>query len=472
MTIFRKLFATYLLVVMLTLLISGSFAGYLAWLAAGRTQVQQLETYGYEMAAQLDEKEWGAKELAAVQATADSLDRSETAYVFLIDRDGVIRLASKSLSDQVGRTVPMEEHRGAARGRPSIRWMRPRADGDGDPMRGAAITMPIFRGGTVSGTLVLRPVLAPLQRIRYTLVQFMLNGALASAGVLALVSWVLSRRLARPIEDVSKAVRRVAQGDFSSRVAWRSSDEVGRLASAFNHMAQELESLETARKELIGNVSHELKGPLARVSGYLEAIHDGVGGEAARQQHFEIVRREVARLTRLVNDLLDYSRLEVGRLKLHVFPVDLAPTLHRATQVFHGSASDAGIELVVAIPGSLPIVECEPERIEQVLANLLENAFAFTPRGGRVSAAAGEADGCLVVTVTDTGPGIPPEELGRIFDRFYKLDPARTPDRRGFGLGLTIVRQLVELHGGEVFAASEMGKGSQFGFRLPLATPG
>ncbi|HYF94600.1 MAG TPA: HAMP domain-containing sensor histidine kinase [Symbiobacteriaceae bacterium] len=471
MTIFRKLFSAYLLVVLLALLIGGGFAGYLAWEAAGRSWVQQLEGYGREIASRLEDKAWGTAELAEVQSTADTLDRSETAHVFLIDREGVVRWASRSVANQVGTRMPVEEQRWAGRTRPGQPWMRPRPDGEHDPTRGASIAVPVLRDGQVAGTVLLKPALAPVQRIRNTLFRFVLYGSLASASVLALVSLLLSRRLARPIQEVSAAARRVAQGDFTSRVAWRSNDELGRLVSAFNHMAGELESLETARKELIANVSHELKGPLARVSGYLEAINDGAGGEAAREQHFEIVRREVNRLTRLVNDLLDYSRLEVGRLKLHPFPCDLAPTLHKAIQVFRGPAAGGGVELITAIPAPLPIVECEPERIEQVLVNLLENAFGFTPRGGRVTVATREGEGFLEVTVSDTGPGIPPEELDRIFERFYKLDPARTPDRRGFGLGLTIVRQLVELHGGQVFATSEVGKGSQFGFRLPFATP-
>ncbi|HWI64662.1 MAG TPA: HAMP domain-containing sensor histidine kinase [Symbiobacteriaceae bacterium] len=471
MTIFKKLFATYVLVTLLAVVVSGGFASYLAWQSAGNSQMSHLEAYGRDLAALLEDKEWGAKELAAVQSTAETLDRSDTAHVLLVDRNGVVQWASKSVAKQVGTTIPTEEQRAAQRGRPDMRWMRPRPDEDGDRTRMPSIAVPVFRNKEVAGTIVLRPALAPIQRIRYTLMRFTLYGSLGVALVLALISYLLSRRLARPLEQVSAAARRVGQGDFSSRVTWQSNDEVGKLAESFNQMAGELELLEMARKELIANVSHELKGPLARVSGYLEAIKDGAGGESARAQHFEIVRREVGRLTRLVNDLLDYSRLEVGRLKLHPFPCDLAPTLHKAVQVFQGMAAQSGVELAEEIPGALPIVECEPERIEQVLVNLLENALSFTPRGGRVSVATSESEGWLELTVTDTGPGIPPEELGRIFDRFYKLDPARTPDRRGFGLGLTIVRQLVELHGGEVFATSEIGKGSCFGFRLPLATP-
>jgi signal transduction histidine kinase len=467
MTIFRKLFATYLLVVLLALVISGGFAGYLVWQAGAQTEGQQLQAYGRELSALLNDQEWTAETLDSFKATATILDSGEAAHIWLLDRTGATRYTSPSAVEEPLENVPAVEWGRVLSGKVTMVRPRPREDGTG-----LIIAFPVTRRGQVEGAVLLRPAIRAVVKARVTILRFILWGALLSAVLLGAISFYLTQRLARPIEKVSAAVRTVAQGDFSARVQWRSDDEVGRLAAAFNEMAQELDLLESARKELMANVSHELKGPLARISGYLEAVQDGVGGEEARTQHFAIVRREVSRLTRLVNDMLDYSRLEVGRLKLHTFPSDLSPILIRAAQVFVTPAADAGVALTIAIAPMLPIVDAEPERIEQVLVNLLENALAFTPRDGRVTVTAAEVEGALQVEVADTGPGVPPEELERIFDRFYKLDRARTPDRRGFGLGLTIVRQLVELHGGKVYARSAVGEGSVFGFRLPLATPG
>jgi len=465
-SIFRKLFATYLLVVIMALVVSGGFAGYMVWVATGETQFHQLETYARQLASMLNDREWSESELAPFRTAADLLDRGGTAQVWLLDADGVVRYASGSARGDVGRRPPADgTDPGSERpSGPISRVIRPRPEGVFP-----ASTAPVMRDGQVVGTVEIRPGFTRVRYIRAMINRFILVASLVAAGLLAVVSYVFSQKLARPIARVSAGVRRVARGDFSSRVAWTSGDEVGQLAAAFNDMAAQLELLESNRKELLANVSHELKGPLARVAGYLEAIQDGVGGAEARAQHFGIVRREVGRLTRLVNDLLDYSRLEVGKLKLHPFACDLTPTLHRAAQVFVAPAEAAGVVLRVEMPPVVPIVEAEPERIEQVLANLLENALSFTPRGGTITVAAREVDGKLEVTVADTGPGMPAEELGRVFDRFYKMDPARTPGRRGFGLGLTIVRQLVELHGGTVLAESAPEEGSKFGFRLPLA---
>ena len=463
MTIFRKLFATYLMVVVLALVVSGGFAGYMVWKAAGETQFHQMETYGQQLAAMLQDQPWDGPGLAEFQSTAEFLDRGGTAHIWLLDASGLVQFASSGVKADVGQRKPVER-RFSFPGRPGVAWTQPHPTAFGP-----SALVPVIENGEAVGTVVLRPGFSRVRQARNTITRFIAVGSLVAALLLGIVSFILSQRLARPVEKVSAAVRQVARGDFSSRVDWRSEDEVGRLAEAFNHMAGQLELLESNRKELMATVSHELKGPLARVAGYLEAIEDGLGGQAAREQHFAIVKREVGRLTRLVNDLLDYSRLEVGKLRLHPFPCDLAPCLVRAAQVFAPAAEAQGVVLEIRVPQSLPIVEAEPERIEQVVANLLENALSFTSRGGQVTLVAGEADGALEVTVADTGPGIPPDELERIFERFYKQDQARTPGRRGFGLGLTIVRQLVELHGGSVMAESEPGKGSVFGFRLPLA---
>lgn len=466
MTLFRKLFFTYLLVAILALVISGGVSGYLVLSAIGRSQSRQLEMYGQQMAAILRDREWTPADLQRVQSTADTLEKGQSAHIWLVDRDGLIQMASETATPAQGGRLTMAEMDEVLAGRSvTVRTrMRP-------PAGGPTLAVPVYRGGEVVGAVLLSQSAAGLRQARAGMLDVILYGTLTAAAVVAAISYYISQRVSRPVAEISQAARRLAQGEFGARVAWRSRDELGGLATAFNEMAAELETLERSRKDLMATVSHELKGPLTRIAGYLEAINDGIGGAEARQQHFAIVRREVGRLTRLVNDLLDVSRLEAGRLKLHPIPCDLAPYLIRAMEVFQASAAAAGVSLVVQIPPILPIVECEPERMEQVLANLVENALAFTPPQGVVKVTAAVEQEWLVVTVTDTGPGIPPEELERVWEQFYKRDRARTPDRRGFGLGLTIVKQLTELQGGQVFAHSTLGEQTCFGLKLPLAQP-
>lgn len=482
MTLFRRLFTTYLLVVVLALVISGAFAGYLVFGAAGKTQLQQLRAYGQEFASLLRDREWTDDNLRQLQSAADSLDRTQGVRTWLVDREGIIRFASSSATPSRGPRVTPQAMQEVLRGKTAIIGFRSRPENRPGPRPevrlesrpehpAPVIAVPVLRGGEVQGGILLSPSQEGLRSTRTSILRFILYGSAASAVVLAGISFYLSQRIARPVAAVSDAVRRVAQGDFSFRVQWESQDEVGRLARAFNEMAADLERLERARRDLIANVSHELKGPLTRISGYLEAINDGIEGPEARKQHFEIVRREAGRLGRLVNDLLDFSRLEAGRLKLHPIPCDPATSLIRAAEVFEAPARAAGVSLVNQIPQVLPIIECEPERVEQALANLLENAVTFTRPGGSVTVTAREGSGFVQVEVQDTGPGIPAEDLELVWERFYKADRARTPDRGGSGLGLAIVKHLIELQGGEVFARSEPGQGSCFGFRFPLAKP-
>lgn len=467
MTLFRKLFVTYLLVAVLALFISSFFAGYIFFQTSGRAELTRMMGIGQQLADVLAANPWSAESLGRFQDAANQVERTQNAHVWLVDTDGVVRAASESAAPGPGSRLGPAGIGKILRD-PDGRVTVERPQGHVRAGRG----VPVVRAGSPVGAVILSPSLEAVPQVRVMIQNYLLYGSLVAAVVVAAISYLLSQRIARPVERVSTAARRVARGDFNSRVEWQSSDEMGRLAVSFNEMTAELERLETARKDLMATVSHELKGPLARISGYLEAIHDGIGGEAARHQHFEVARREVGRLTRLVNDLLDFSRLEAGRLKLYPIPCDLTPHLARAAEAFEAPAGDAGVALELSLPVVLPIVECEPERVEQVAANLLENALAHTPAGGRIRLEARQEGSQLVVQVTDTGPGLPPDELSRVWERFYKADPARTPERgRGFGLGLTIVKQLVELQNGQVFAESQPGRGSAFGFRLPLATP-
>lgn len=485
MRIFHRLFATHLLIAVLALFISSGYAGYKVWSTFRETIQEQLLDYGQVLAALLADRDWNSPEMRQLQETFDAVERGQSAHIWLVDREGLIRMSSSAATTSRGKRVPPETVQEVLKGEPVVLApplypaVRPgprpeHADSRPLPaLRRPTVAVPVVKGGEVQGAVFLVPATPTTRKplLEGEPLLFFLTGAAIAAGIVAAISYYVSQRIARPISLVSQAGRRVARGDFSARVDWNSPDEAGELARGFNEMAAELGRLEAARRDLLAHVSHELKGPLARVSGYMEAIHDGIGGEAGRREHFGIVRQEVGRLTRLVNDLLDVSRLEAGRLKLHPIPCDLSPYLTRALAVFEAPAAGSGVVLEAQIPSVLPVVECEPERVEQVLVNLLQNGLAHTPSGGSVRVRAMVEGRELSVTVTDTGPGIPPEEIPLVWERFHKVDRARTPDRSGSGLGLTIARQLVELQGGRVWVESTVGQGSTFGFQFPIATP-
>jgi signal transduction histidine kinase len=283
-----------------------------------------------------------------------------------------------------------------------------------------------------------------------------------------LIARWFARGMTQPLRDMAAAARAMETGDYSRRIHTRSRDEVGKLAVAFNRMSAELEVLERSRRDLVANVSHELKTPITAIRAHLENLADGV--EQPDRETLQVMLVQTERLGRLVDQLLDLSRLESGEVPLHPETFALAPLVERvASEIAVGRSVD-DIELRDDVSERL-LVHADEERVHQVLFNLVDNAVRFTPPGGTVSVSADLDDDRVVVLVADTGVGIGPEHLPRLFERFYRADPARSrDDGGGTGIGLAIARSIVEGHGGRITAESEPGRGARFTFDLPAAS--
>jgi len=294
--------------------------------------------------------------------------------------------------------------------------------------------------------------------------QFLLAGLVAAAIALGASRW-LARGMTQPLRDMASAARRMETGDYRGRVEVTSGDEVGQLAVAFNRMSSELEHLERSRRDLVANVSHELKTPIAAIRAHLENLLDGV--ERPDPKTLQVMLTQTERLGRLVEQLLDLSRLESGEVPLHREPVELGPLVARVLSEIGVSRQVGDVHLESTVADDLPPLDVDAERIHQVLFNLVDNAVRFTPPGGAVTVGARRRDGGIELRVADTGVGIAPEHLPRLFERFYRVDPARSRDDGGTGIGLAIARSVVEAHGGHITASSEPGRGSAFTFDLP-----
>jgi len=290
----------------------------------------------------------------------------------------------------------------------------------------------------------------------------------AAALTAAAVSWFLSVRIVRPLGQLARAAERIAQGNYGERVPVTGSDELTILAAAFNDMAASLESAELRRRQLLSDLAHELRTPLATIEGYLEGVRDGVMPASA--ETWAVLETESGRLRRLVDDLQKVSRAEERQLDLRIRPVSPAAIVAAAVQAAEPAYLAKKVELRCTVDERLPQLAADPDRIGEVLANLLDNALRHTPPGGRVEVLAERHGDDVELVVVDSGEGIPPEHLGRVFERFYRVDSGRTRAMGGSGIGLAIARALVEAHGGRIRAESEgAGQGARFIVTLPTA---
>jgi signal transduction histidine kinase len=306
----------------------------------------------------------------------------------------------------------------------------------------------------------------------------LLLGAGAAGLVALLLTALLSRRILGPIEALTAAARAMQQGDLSQRVPVRSRDEIGALAHSFNNMADGLARIERLRRQMVSDVAHELRTPLTNIRGYLEALRDGVA--APTPELIGSLHDEALLLNRLVNDLQDLALAEAGQLRLDRRPTALAPVVEQAVGALGPMLAEKHLSVDVDLPADLPDADADAERVGQVLRNLLANAVTHTPSGGNISIAASFIADCrlqvadwvvgqsaILVQVCDSGAGIAPEHLELVFERFFRADRSRARATGGAGLGLAIVRQLVEAHGGRVWAESPPGRGATFSFTLP-----
>lgn len=288
-------------------------------------------------------------------------------------------------------------------------------------------------------------------------------GAVLAALVLGLA---MARGLSRPLRDLTAAARRMARGELQQTVPVRSDDELGELSRAFNQMSQALTRANQARRDMTADIAHDLRTPLTVISGYLEAMQEGVLEPTPAR--LAALHAEAQHLKHLVEDLRTLSLADAGDLVIRPQAIEVGPLLRRLEAAYGPQAERAGIALGIDLEPDLPTLLADPERMVQVLANLIANALQHSPAGGRITLSAGaEAEG-IVLSVTDTGVGMSAEVLDRIFDRFYRADPARAGGGEASGLGLAIARSLVEAQGGRIEARSAgPGLGSAFRIHLP-----
>jgi len=290
-------------------------------------------------------------------------------------------------------------------------------------------------------------------------------GLLTAAAVAVVVAGILATRISRPVIDLADASRRVAGGDYGQRVP-QAVGELGELADSFNEMAATLEATEQRRRDLVADIAHELRTPIASVRGYVEALEAGVF--APGPDAWRVLDEQTARLAHLVDDLAVLWHADSRDLRLAAEAIDGPDLLVAARKRHRAVAADRSIDLTLGPVAAS--IRADPTRVGQVLDNLIGNALRYTPPGGHVELSLAVEGALVAISVSDDGPGLSPEQAARVFERFYRAEPSRSRDAGGSGLGLAITKSLVEAMGGTIAVSSPSpGGGTRFTVRLPRA---
>ncbi len=335
---------------------------------------------------------------------------------------------------------------------------------------GRVISFPFQREGF--GTLYLIPKSSSelsfesFQLLFNSIGRYFLWGGMIAILIALILTYFFSRRILSPVRALTQATNRLGSGDFSQRVDVKGNTELDHLGKTFNTMADNLGRAEELRKNMVADIAHELRNPLANIKGYLEAAQDGL--IETNEDTIRKLDEEAILLTRLVDDLQELSLAEAGELKLNIEPSDIKKIIVSTVQIMQTKASQKGVSLGFTLSDNLPEINIDTQRVSQVLHNLIENAITATPSGGTIAISAQQREDYIEIRVIDNGEGIPARDLDKIFERLYRVDKSRARATGGSGLGLTIAKRLIEAHGGKIRVESEPGKGSCFIFILPI----
>ncbi|OXM85174.1 sensor histidine kinase [Paenibacillus rigui] len=469
-SLFRKLLVSYLSVLLVGL-------GLLAVLINVTLQhflFQQKEAALYrqadEVIARLQSKEDGPASSSFEKIDAEYRRTTNTKMDLLLPEDGS-SLLQKNTKAAAKRLLRKSELKDPALLEQVFSGQRIHATGPfkkTDDQVLLSVGVPMMEDGRVVGALFLH---MPVQEFQLKeLTRLVLLVAIIIAFPAALVLYWISRKISQPLVRMNQAAARIGLGDFSERIPVSGRDEIGQLSATFNRMAGQLEALEAMRKELISNVSHELRTPLTSVRGFIQAILEGMVPAEQQRKYLDYAYQELYRLTGLLNTMLDLSAIESGRMSLQMIKIRWSSLVETVGDGFQLRMQEKGIAFRILEPEqdqARLTVQGDPERLKQVLFNLLDNALRHTPEGGRIEVQSRPAGDTVEVSVTDTGAGIPPAELPYIWERFYTGEASRLSRRERSGLGLTITKQLVERMGGSIEVTSEPGSGTTFTLRLP-----
>ena len=469
--VFRSIY-TRLLVLYLVILLAAT--GFLSLAVYERIRSDKIDARLNELMIQAQDLAYLASQRSAfgsqqtdryLKRKCDDIDREFGAYIVILDRLGNLIQASEG-EEEVPVETTLEYLSGVLE---SGTAMRTRTESNGKVI--FTLGVPWVENDRVYGAVFVHTNAQSIVASYESVVMDILRAMLAALAAGALMVLAASRYLTRPLKQMATAAERFARGDFTERVRVRAGrrDEIATLANAFNGMADDLERLEITRREFVANVSHELRSPLTSMQGFINGILDGTVPPDQREHYLGIVLDETRRLNKLITTLLDLSSIESGKAALSRRAFDVNEMILRVVARQEAELTRLNADVDIRFEHESCMVNADPDRIEQVVINLIANAIKYLgEKDGKLTLATSAAEGKVTVSVSDNGPGIAPEDLPHVFERFYMGDKAHTSGK-GTGLGLAICKSIVEQHGQRIEALSTPGQGACFRFTLDAA---
>ncbi|MGJ9385398.1 ATP-binding protein [Salipaludibacillus sp. CF4.18] len=384
--------------------------------------------------------------------------------LYIVDTEGEIIANSSVPGLSKGSFIPEEEMNTLSRGNTIKKEYEARTTGSRFLVSGS----PIYDGDTFYGGIYvlssIDSIYESIQKVRQMLVLSGIGTFFLALGFTV----VLSRKLSKPMVEMEQATRKIAKGDLDTRVKVVTGDETGSLAQAINDLATDLKVYRDTRREFFANISHELRTPMTYLEGYTKILKENLyQSEAEKEQYLDIIQQESVRLTHLINDLFELSKMEEGKFSLNQEWIDFREVMENIHHKVYLKAKDKGVIFTSTIEEDVPLIFGDGHRMEQIFSNLLDNAIHYTDQGIISFIIKSLQPYEILIEIRDTGTGIPKEDLPYIFERFYRVEKSRSREHGGTGLGLAIVKQLVEIQGGTIQVFSEFGKGTRFEIRFP-----
>lgn len=469
-TVFSRMLCTYLVIVLLTMLLLGFMVGQLFRDQYYDERVSSMVREAEETNNIIAEKYFDGSDRASAVSELQVIARKFNAYIWVIDSHGILRVNDPLDGDEWAENTEFNLQDSLSEVIQKGNIIKTTGFfGDAFGVEVMTIGRPLYIDGRIEGAIYIHTKMDDIRQSVFAIYENVFSSALvASLMAVVLVPWT-ARRFTDPLVKMNEAAQCYAKGDFSKRVPAKTKDEIGTLAKTFNTMANELQGLDDMRKSFVANASHEMKAPLAAMRGFLEAMLDGSIPPSEHAEYMGIVLDETKRLSNLVTNLLDLSKIESGSVPIKRTVLDVNELAARTLLTFEGRIDQKSINIDVCFKNEYCYVNADPDMITQVLRNLIDNAIKFTPVGGTITVWTYCGKKKAYVAVKDTGCGIPKEDLANVWSRFFKVEKAHTPGGDGTGLGLSIVKKIIEQHGTNIYVTSKEGKGTNFCFELPLS---